>query len=298
MLLRFFLFFAMGAMLCLGQDFSTDQRDRIDAALPRQAPATPKKPRLILVSNLNMRDGQPWQASSFGALPAQNYAFEQLGDWTGAYEVVFSNDIEAFRPANLERFDAICFLNTNGVLFEDPELRRSLLNFIESGKGFIGIHDAIATFVQYPVYDQWPEFGRMVGGTENGGHPWNGELMTMKLDDPASPLTAAFAGQSFQIAEQAFQLQEVSFRDRLHVLYSVDAENTPPSSRGRILPQRREDRDFPMAWIRKQGQGRVFYTGLGHTAEVFENGQFLRHLLAGVQYALGDLEADDSPDKP
>jgi hypothetical protein len=87
-------------------------------------------------------------------------------------------------PSRIEQFDAICFLNTVGVLFDDPELRKSLLGFIAGGKGFAGIHDAIATFVQYPKYDQWPPFGQMLGATENGGHPWEGETMTVKIEIP------------------------------------------------------------------------------------------------------------------
>ena len=90
---------------------------------------------------------------------------------TGAYEAVFSDDIEMFRPANIRQFDAICFNNTVGVLFDDPELRASLLGFVESGKGFVGIHDAIATFVQYPKYNQWPEFGRMSVGPRTADIP-------------------------------------------------------------------------------------------------------------------------------
>jgi type 1 glutamine amidotransferase len=54
--------------------------------------------------------------------------------------------------------------------------------------------------------------------------------------------------------------------------------------------------DFPMSWIRRHGKGRVFYTGLGHGADVFTNPQMLQHILAGIQYALGDLVADDAPD--
>jgi type 1 glutamine amidotransferase len=54
--------------------------------------------------------------------------------------------------------------------------------------------------------------------------------------------------------------------------------------------------DFPMSWIRRQGKGRVFYSGLGHGSDVFSNAQMLQHLLAGIQYALGDLPADDAPD--
>ena len=114
----------------------------------------------MLVSNLSMRDGRPFRGSSYAAIPAANYAFEQMGKRTGAYEPVFNNDIEMFRPGKIEQFDALCFLNTVGVLFDDPELRKSLLGFIAGGKGFVGIHDAIATFVQYPKYDQWPPSDR------------------------------------------------------------------------------------------------------------------------------------------
>jgi type 1 glutamine amidotransferase len=278
-----------------GQELQVDQKQRVDEAIPRQASARPQKPRRLLVSNLSMRDGKPFRGSSAGALPVANYAIEQMGKVTGAFEAVFSNDIEMFRPAAITRFDAICFNNTAGVLFEDAELRQSLLAFIENGKGFVGIHDAIATFVQYPVYDQWPEFGRMLGGTENGGHPWNGEVMTMRVEDPDNPINAAFAGKSFEIADQAFQLQEPVLRDHLRVLLRIDPEKSPKTSR-RILPVRMKDMDFPMSWIRRHGQGRVFYLGLGHSAPVFWNRALVQHLLAGIQYALGDLEVNDAPD--
>ena len=197
----------------------------------------------MLVTNLSMRDGKPVRGSSAATIPPGNYAIQQMGTVTGAYEAVFNDDIEMFRPANIKQFDAICFNNTLGVLFDDPELRASLLGFVESGKGFVGIHDAIATFVQYPKYDQWPEFGRMLGGTENGGHPWNGEVMTMKVEDPGNPINAAFGGKDFQIADQAFQLQEPVLRDRLHVLLRIDAEKTGPARR--ILPVRKAGYGFP-----------------------------------------------------
>ena len=277
-----------------GQEIQLNLKERVEAALPRKAPATPRQPRRMLVTNLSVRDGKPVQGSSIAAIPPANYAIQQIGKVTGAYEAVFSDDVEMFRPANIRQFDAICFNNTLGVLFDDPELRASLLGLVDSGKGFIGIHDAIATFVQYPTYDQWPEFGRMIGGTENGGHPWDGEVMTMKVADPDHPINAAFGGRDFEIADQAFQLQEPVLRDRMRVLLRIDAGKTTPPRR--VLPVRKQDMDFPMSWIRRQGKGRVFYLGLGHGPEVFSNPRMLEHLLAGIQYALGDLVADDAPD--
>ena len=292
---RVFLLEALGSTLLRSQDLPPEQKERIDPAIPQKAPVKPKRPRRMLVSSLSMRDGKPWRGSSYATLPAGNYAIEQIGKRTGAYEAVFSNDIEMFRPAMIQRFDAICFNNTVGVLFEDAELKKSLLGFIEGGKGFVGIHDAIATFVQYPKYDQWPEFGRMVGGTENGGHPWNGEPMTIRVEDAGSPLNQAFGGREFQVTDQAFQLQEPVLRDHLHVLLSVDVEKTGLAPNRRILPVRQQDKDFPMSWIRRYGKGRVFYSAIGHGPQIFWNAPLLEHFLAGIQYALGDLEADDTP---
>ena len=268
---------------------------RVDDALPLRAPVKPKKPRKILVTTLTMRNGQPWKSSSASAIPVMSYALEQMGRRTGAYQAVFDNDVEMFRPERLKAFDAVCFANTAGVLFEDMELRESLLSFVAGGKGLIGIHDAIATFVQYPKYDQWPSFGQMLGGTENGGHPWNGEVMTLKAEDAKHPLVKMFRGLEFKIADQAFQLQEPSFRDRLRVLLSIDTSKTD-MNQGRCAGNcAREDGDYPVSWIRQYGKGRVFYSSVGHNPYVFWTPQLLGHFLAGIQFALGDLEADVSP---
>jgi type 1 glutamine amidotransferase len=286
---------AGGALRAQTPEITSDQKAQVDAAIPQKAQAKPKKRRRMLVSNLSMRDGKPFRGSSNAVLPTANYAFDQMGKRTGAYEAVFSNDIEMFRPGKIEQFDALCFLNTVGVLFDDPELRKSLLGFIAGGRGFVGIHDAIATFVQYPKYDQWPPFGQMLGATENGGHPWDGEPMTIKVEDPKNPVNAVFRGQSFDIADQAFQFQEPKLRDHLHVLLSIDAEKTPFSPRRRILPVRQQDKDFPVAWIRAYEKGRVFYSSLGHGIKIYSNPMLLAHYLAGIQFALGDLKADSKP---
>lgn len=287
--------FTFSPSLLHAQELTAEQKQQIDAALPHKAQAIPKKQRRMLVTNLSMRDGKPWNGSSHAIIPVHNYAIEQMGKITGAYEAVFNNDIEMFRPENIKKFDAICFLNTVGVLFDDPALRKSLLDYIAGGNGFIGIHDAIATFVQYPVYDQWPAFGEMLGGTENGGHPWDGELMTVRVEDKKSPLTKMFAGKTFQIKDQAFQLQEPVIRDDLHILLSIDVEKTGLNPKRHILPVRQKDLDFPVSWIRSYGRGRVFYTGLGHSAPIFWNPVLLKHILSGIQFALGDLKADTTP---
>jgi uncharacterized protein len=57
----------------------------------------------------------------------------------------------------------------------------------------------------------------------------------------------------------------------------------------------RSDQDNAVAWIQQLGKGREFYCSLGHVHEIFWNPVLLQLYLDGVQYALGDLQADATP---
>jgi len=57
----------------------------------------------------------------------------------------------------------------------------------------------------------------------------------------------------------------------------------------------RTDGDFALCWVRQYGKGRVFWSGFGHYEDLYWNPQMLEHYLAGIQFALGDLEADTTP---
>ncbi len=273
---------------------SEPEREKIEQAAPSKCAVAPKKPRHLLVVNLNIRDGKV--VSGHPSIPCGNYAIELMGSRTGAYETTISNDIGMFRPEKISQFDAICFNNTVGVLFDDPELRQSLLDFVRNGGGFVGIHAAAATFVQYPIYDQWPAFGQMLGAYEDGGHPWGPEeTITIRVEDPSHPLNGAFGGRGFEIRDEVFQFRHGYSRDKLRILLSIDPENTDMGPSRRLLPERRADKDFAMSWVRSYGQGRVFYTSFGHNKHIFWNGPLLEHILAGIQFALGDLEASTTP---
>jgi type 1 glutamine amidotransferase len=271
-----------------------EERQKIEATIPTQAPAKPKKPRKLLVVTLNVRDGKVGRGHN--AIGYGNLAIELMGQKTGAYETVFCNDVSVFRPEELAQFDAMCFNNSCGVLFEDEDLRRSLMDFIANGGGFAGIHAAAATFVQYPRYDQFPEFGEMLGATECGGHPWGAdETIVLRPEDPDHPVNAVFEGKPFEIQDEVFQFQKPYSRERLHVLLSIDTEKTDMDPSRRFLPERFADKDFAMSWVRNHGKGRVFYSSLGHNPKLFWDARVLGHFLAGIQFILGDLEADATP---
>lgn len=271
-----------------------DTRKKIDAAIPASDSASPARTRRLLVSNLNVRDGEI--RGGHKSIEPGNYAIQRMGATTGAYTAFFCDDPAMLVADHLAQFDAICFNNTVGVLTEDAALQQSLLSFVRSGGGLVGIHAAAATFCQYPRYDQFPDFGELLGGYENGGHPWGPTdtivLTPEKADDP---INAPFGGKDFEVQDEVFQMREHYSRDRLHVLLRINEQKTPFSEDRKILTERREDEDIAISWIRSEEKGRVFYTSLGHNDHIFWNKPILAHMLAGIQFALGDLEADTSP---
>ncbi|TVR45659.1 MAG: ThuA domain-containing protein [Puniceicoccaceae bacterium] len=277
-----------------------EQRNVIDQAveaalkLPGMAGGGKGARRRLLVTNLNVRDGRILDGHP--SIDPSNYAIARLGELSGRFTAFFSNDPACFEPAALEDFDAICFNNTFGVLTEDKARQQGLLDFVRGGKGFVGIHAAAATFCQYPRYDQFPEFGRMLGGYENGGHPWGPkETITLTPEDAESPLNAPFGGKDFEIQDEVFQMKDHYSRDRLRVLLRINLEKSDFGPERRILAERRADRDIAISWIREEGKGRVFYTSLGHNPHLFWNPPVLGHFHAGIRYALGDLAADATP---
>jgi len=73
-------------------------------------------------------------------------------------------------------------------------------------------------------------------------------------------------------------------RDKTHVLLRLD-NGTVDLAKGN-----RDDNDFAMAWCHPFGQGRVFYTALGHAEPTWDSDLFHKHLLGGIQWAMGDAE--------
>ncbi len=140
----------------------------------------------------------------------------------------------------------------------------------------------------------WPDWDNMIGGWFKF-HWLDPQKITVKIDDKASPLTRMFNGQDFDVNDETYTFSINSFsRKNVHVLTSINYDKM--SFMDKLKESNpRPDHDFGLSWIKKDGQGRVFYMALGHNERIYAMKPMVEHLLAGMQYALGDLKADDSP---
>lgn len=267
------------------------EQQRIEAALPARAVVTPRKPRKLLIFDLNV---------GYGGHPSTkvaNTAFTLMGQKTGAFETTVSRDPAVFQRDSLRKFDAVFFNNTVGNLFTDPVLRQNLIEFVYGGGGLLGAHGTSVAFTRWPegAKEDWPEFALMLG-TRGAAHmPGNGEeKVVVKLDDAGHPLNRAFGGKSFEYQSEFFRFHDPYSRNRVRVLSSIDVPATS-KLQGAPLKQFRKDNDYPVAWVRNYGRGRVFYGSIAHNPYVFWDPKMLQFYLDAVQFALGDLPTPTIP---
>jgi type 1 glutamine amidotransferase len=257
-------------------EVTPSRRAAIEQAIPDRPIVRPAQPRSLLIFNLS-------KGYEHASIPWVDFTVTRMGEKTGAFTAVASSDTTMFRAEQLAQFDAVLFNNNTGEPFTDSALRASLLAFVRGGGGVIGLHAVTDGFFE------WPEFGEMMGAYFVN-HPWNEEV-TLRIEEPDHPITASFDSSSYVVADEIYQFREPYSRDRLRVLISLDTTRLDLEREG----VQRADRDFAVSWIREEGAGRVFYSSLGHRLEVLTDPTILRHWLAGIQYALGDLEAEATP---
>jgi len=278
--------------------------EKMMAALPAKAPAKPQKPRKILV----LAAARGWVHSS---IPLAARMMEEMGKKTGAWSATTTYEASDVTAENLKQYDAILLDSTTGMFLDDPNdaaataaRRKALMEFVRGGKGLVGLHAASDSYHGDPAgrggpgspnAALWPEFNKMIGGWFK--FHWNDpQLIVVKLDDPKSPINAPFNGQPFEIRDETYTFPMDSWsRENVHVLTSVDYSKMSDEDKAKEGGGKRTDGDYGLCWIRREGKGRMFYEAHGHSERVYAMTPMLEHLLAGVQYALGDLKADDAP---
>jgi type 1 glutamine amidotransferase len=235
--------------------------------------------------------------------PHTSEVIKVLGDKTGAYETTITKDYSCFEAKNLKKYDAVV-LNNNcskgprrdqflDMLDEDTqlsddqkkkkaaELEANLIKYVEKGGGLMVVHGAIV------MQNNSMPFSEMVGGSFDYHPPQ--QQVTLELTEPNHPLLKAFNGKSFVHVDEPYLFNNAYSDKNFRPLLYMDTNKLS----GKRKPI--EENIRYVSWIKKHGQGRVFYVSPSHNAQSFEDVRMLKFFLDGTQYVLGDLSCDDSP---
>jgi type 1 glutamine amidotransferase len=174
-------------------------------------------------------------------------------------EVRHSEDPAALH--DLTGLDAVLFLSTTGDVL-DPAGRTALREFVLAGGGFVGVHSAAGTELSNPWY------GELLGARFRG-HPAGVHRATM---------TVLPGGARWEFTDEWYAFDEL--RDDLELLLTVDEDTYDPGALTMPAPH-------PLAWHRRVGAGRSWYTSLGHTDAAWADPTFLAHVRGGIDHATG-----------
>jgi uncharacterized protein len=204
-------------------------------------------------------------------IPLSKVILTRLGTHSGVFEVIVTEDTSEFSAENLERYAAVVFYTSGELPMSDAQ-KAALLSFVRSGRGFLGIHSATDTFYT------WPDYLDLVGGYFNG-HPWH-QAVTIEVADRSDPLVA-FLGNSLQVEDEIYQISDFDYRGS-RVLLRLDPGSVDLGKAG--VQQRFYG--WPLAWTRSYGEGRVFYTALGHELSVWQDVRYQRILTNAVLWSI------------
>jgi uncharacterized protein len=229
-----------------------------------------------------------------GKLSLAERVLTEIGKEHG-FEVVASKDGRMFEPDQIGQWDAFAF-ETTGDLTKmgtmdkvdktppmSKEGKKALIEAIQAGKGFVGMHCATDTFGSHSGMHADDPYTKMIGGNFSGHDAQ--QVATIEIADPSFPGVSGFGTGSFELNDEWYAQKYLG--DDLHVILVQKTEGMKGNNYQRP--------NFPQTWARMEGKGRVFYTSMGHREDVWENPKFQGLVLGALGWATGKVEYDVTP---
>lgn len=237
---------------------------------PPALPAEVKRPAVLVFDKINgFRDD-----ASVAAATAALKAMAARRGWT----LAFSDNGAVFNAHDLKRFDVVVWNNVSGDVLTVPQ-REAFKTYIEHGGGYAGIHGSGGD----PVYF-WDWYVDRLVGAQFAGHPMAPQFQDAKVvvDDPKSEIVAAVA-PGWDMTEEWYSFKSSPRTKGAHILLTLDEGSYK-------VPSNLVMGDHPIAWTSCIGDGRSFYTALGHRPETYVEPHAVQVIEAGIAWAIGHGE--------
>ena len=219
--------------------------------------ATDTKPSILIFYKTN--------GYHHSCIPAGIEAIKKLGKQNG-FSVDTTDDSLNFTSNNLKRYAALVFLCPTGKVL-GPDQEAALKNYIEQGGGWVGIHSATDCEYNWPWYNQ-------LAGAYFKSHPAQQEAKLM-ITNKNHPATAGMPDTWIR-KDEWYNFKDLS--PDITVLINIDETSYTGGENGA---------NHPMAWYQDFDGGRAFYTEMGHTEESWSDPIYLKHILGGIEWAMG-----------
>lgn len=230
------------------------------------------------------------------AIDALN-AIDELGA-ANNFDVDKTFDKSVFTDANLRQYDAVIFLMPENQKFTNAAQKLALENYVKGGGGFVGIHGAM--YMEKPSFSNpeqnqnlWQWYRQVIGANPNSDGPYQpNRLIPITVTDRTHPSTQGLP-TTWQQNDEWYSLQYTTpplNRNAIKVLATVDGDT---NNIGGTIGD-----DHPVTWYQINnttvGQGRSWFTAMGHYPANWTQSTFRNHVLGGILWAAG-VTAQPSP---
>lgn len=247
-----------------------------------------EKKRVLLFTKSSAFEHSVVSRGEGGELGLAERIVVDLGKKHG-FDVVVTKDGREVTAEKLKNYDALFFftqgdLTQSGRDNQPPmrmEDRPAILEYVRNGGGFVAAHCGGAD-----TFHGWPEFLSMVGGEFIGHGPQ--QEGTVDVVDPNFPAVKGWP-KSFSLVDEWYAYR--GFNENMHVLMMLRTEGLSGGRDQKLYARA----DYPITWCSQYGKGRVFYTGLGHREDVWENQLYQNMIGSALLWALGEVEGDATP---
>ena len=196
------------------------------------------------------------------SIPRARQVLQSLALQSAEFIITFTENLGDLTATQFAQVEIVMFLLTSGELPLSDAQKAALIGFVNGGGGFIGVHSATDT-----LYD-WADYGRLVGAYFKE-HPWTQDA-TVRVENATHASTRTL-GASFRLMEEYYTFRE-NPRPNVQVLLSLDAASVSASG------------DFPLSWAHAFGNGRSFYSALGHFESTWNDIRFQQHMAGAIRW--------------
>jgi type 1 glutamine amidotransferase len=245
------------------------------------------RPRKVLLAWADTRNGQAQHDFTSHALAI----VERLGYESGLWDTYIRTDSNiiantAFKTDGTAASGGPSLSNVDGIFFlghreidMNAKQKEELLAFVRNGHGFVAAHTGLTAF------ESWPEFGEMLGG-QYDDHLYTGPARVIN-EQPDFPAVKHLA-KEFEYTDEFYKAKTFS-RDKIDVLlrFSPGSVSNDPGVA--------KDGDYPLAWVKKYGQGRVFFGSFSHATELWDRRDIQLMYLEAIKWSLGLTPAEPIP---
>ena len=270
----------LGAPLALGQPPGTK-------SLMGWPEAPPRTRKVVIAWCDNRNANQPHTSVSHAAA-----TIERIGYASGLWDTFIRSDSDMITleaPAvkgqlTLRDADAVFFIGHRNIALREQQKSDLLAYVRDQGKGFVAAHTALTGWSE-----TWPQFTEMLGGFFDG-HPWAGRAGQGRIvnEDPTFPATQHLP-REFVFDDEYYMVKGFN-REKARVLLRMDVSKLPA-----VHAFERTDNDFPVAWAKAYGKGRVFFGSFAHSVEGWDHPDIQKLYLEAIKWAMGMTNPDVTP---